>query len=475
MIVLRKYQDKKVGVVGLGKSGLATVSALLAGGAEVIAWDDKESSRAAFTKQFMEGKARLADTANWSWKELEALVLSPGIPLTNPVPHPTVLKAKEAGVRIIGDIELLCEAYPLARKIAVTGTNGKSTTTSLIGHILTSAGGKPEVGGNLGTPALTFAPVGNDGCYVLEVSSYQLDLIQSARFNIAMLLNVTPDHIDRHGSMAGYVEAKTHIFDRQMKHDAAIVSIDDDYSRSVFASLKQTSKAHLVGVSVTHELKQGVYVDREGILHDKITHGQHVMVDLNGMASLTGRHNWQNAAFAYAACKLHGVAQPLIEKGLRSFPGLRHRLQIVSTIHGVRFINDSKATNADATANALAPFTNIYWIAGGKPKEGGIASLQQYFPNIAHAFLIGEAENAFANTIGGQVPFTRCGTLANAFNAAAEMAFAEKKQNPVVLLSPACASFDQWKSFEERGDAFCIMAERLLDNIIKGKRKADAF
>jgi UDP-N-acetylmuramoylalanine--D-glutamate ligase len=476
MIILRKYQDRKVGVVGLGKSGLATVSALLAGSAEVVAWDDSETSRAAFSRQFMEGKARLLDPAQWVWKELEMLVLSPGVPLTHPQPHPTVIRAKEAGVRVVGDIELLCEAYPLARKIAVTGTNGKSTTTALIGHIIAAAGGKPEVGGNLGTPALSLAPVGNDGCYVLELSSYQLDLLHSTRFNIAMLLNITPDHIDRHGSMAGYVEAKSHIFDRQTKQDAALVGIDDDYSRSVYAALKQTSKTRLMGISATHELKQGVYVDKEGILHDKLNPDQPAFVDLHGVVSLTGRHNWQNAAFAYAACKLHGLAPSVIERGLRSFPGLRHRLQIVCTIHGVRFINDSKATNADATSNALAPFNNIYWIAGGKPKEGGIASLQPYFSHIAHAFLIGEAEAGFAHTLGGQVPFTRSGTLANAFNAAMEMAFADRKQGAVVMLSPACASFDQWKSFEERGDAFCMMAERLLDGIVKGKRsKTDAF
>lgn len=473
MIMLRKYQDKKVGVMGLGKSGLATVSALLTGGAEVLAWDDKDNGRAAFSRQFDEGRARLLDPSQWPWKELQLLVLSPGIPFTFPAPHATVSRAREENVMIAGDIELLCEAHPLARKIAITGTNGKSTTTALIGHILDLAGCKPEVGGNLGTPALSLAPAGNDGCYVLELSSYQLDLLHSARFNIAMLLNVTPDHIDRHGSMAGYVEAKAHIFDRQTKQDYALVSIDDDYSRSVYAALKQTSKAQLVGISTTKEVKRGIFVDKEGMLHDRLAEGQEAFIDLQGIPSLTGRHNWQNAAFAYAACRLHGLSPVNVEKGLRSFPGLRHRLQIVSTIHGVRFINDSKATNADATSNALAPFTHIYWIAGGKAKEGGIASLQPYFPHLAHVFLIGEAESQFAHTLGGQVPFTRCGTLANAFNAASEMAFAERKQGAVVLLSPACASFDQWKSFEERGDAFCIMVERLLDGIVKGKRSGE--
>lgn len=477
MIKLRHYQDKKVGVVGLGKSGLATVSAMLAGGAQIWVWDDRETSRVAFQNQFGEGNIRLLELVQWPWKELDTLVLSPGVPLTYPQPHAAVNFAREAGVRIVGDIELLCEAQPHARKIAITGTNGKSTTTSLIGHILAQAGVSVEVGGNLGTPALSLSPLGSgESCYVLELSSYQLDLVHTSRFNTSMLLNVTPDHIDRHGNLAGYVEAKAHIFDRQTKQDAALISLDDDYSRSVFASLKPATSAHVYGISTLNELRQGVYVDKEGMLHDRMSGQQAAYVDLHSITNLTGRHNWQNAAFAYAACKLFGLAPSVIEKGLRSFPGLRHRLQLVCTLHGIRFINDSKATNADATSNALAPYNTIYWIVGGKPKEGGITTLQPYFPNVVHAFLIGEAESAFAHTLNGQVSYTRCGTLANAFKAAAEMAMADRKQGAVVLLSPACASFDQWKSFEERGDAFCVMAERLLDNVIKGKRaKVDAL
>jgi UDP-N-acetylmuramoylalanine--D-glutamate ligase len=470
MIALRHYQDRKLGVFGLATAGSATVSALVAGGADVFAWDDKEDSRKVFERHFAEGKVRLLEPKNWPWKELEALVLSPGVPLTHPAPHYTVTLAQEAGVRVTGDIELLCEAQPLARKIAITGTNGKSTTTSLIGHIIRSAGRRVEIGGNLGTSALSLAPQGSDGCYVLELSSYQLDLLQTARFNIAMLINITPDHLDRHGGMEGYVAAKSHIFDRQLKQDVALIGIDDDYSRSVYTALRQTSPARIVGVSVTHELKQGIFVDKDGVLHDKLDPEQHAIFKLNEISPLTGRHNWQNAAFAYAACKLHGLSVRDIEKGFKSFPGLRHRLQFVASIHGVRFINDSKATNAEAASHALAPFNNIYWIAGGRSKAGGIVSLDPLFPNIAHAFLIGEAEQQFAVTLEKRVPYTRCQTLANAFAAAVERAFAEKRQNAVVLLSPACASWDQWKSFEERGDAFCAMTEALLDKIVGGKR-----
>jgi UDP-N-acetylmuramoylalanine--D-glutamate ligase len=470
MIALRQYQDKKLGVFGLATAGTATVSALIAGGAEVFAWDDKENSRKAFERQFTEGKVRLLEPANWPWKDLAALVLSPGVPLTHPVPHYTVVLAKDAGVRVTGDIELLCEAQPLARKIAITGTNGKSTTTSLIGHILKSSGRRVETGGNLGTSALSLAPQGSDGCYVLELSSYQLDLLHAARFNIALLLNITPDHLDRHGGMEGYVAAKSHIFERQTKHDAALVGIDDDYSRSVYTALRQTNASRIVGISVTHELKQGIFVDKEGMLHDKLEPENPAVFNLHDISPLTGRHNWQNGAFAYAACKLAGLSVREIEKGFKSFPGLRHRLQFVAAIHGVRFINDSKATNADAASHALAPFNNIYWIAGGRPKEGGIVSLEPFFPNIAHAFLIGEAERQFAATLEGRVPYTRCQTLAKAFEAATEKAFAERRPGAVVLLSPACASWDQWKNFEERGDAFCTMAEKLLDKVVGGKK-----
>lgn len=470
MITLRNYQDKKLGVMGLGKAGISTVLTLVASGADVYVWDDKELSREQFRKEHTSSKTHFIEPKSWPWNDLNALVLGPGVPLTHPEPHYTVKLAKDAGVKVIGDIELFCEGQSGIQKIAVTGTNGKSTTTSLIGHILQSVGKKAEVGGNLGTPALSLQSLNSDGCYVLELSSYQLDLLHTAHFNIALLMNFTPDHIDRHGSMGGYVAAKSHIFDRQNRYDYAIISLDDDYSRSVYAELKQTSKAQIIAISCENNLKQGVFVDKEGMLHDKIDPKNPQMLKVSDIINLTGRHNWQNAAFAYTACKLYGVAPRDIEKGLHSFPGLRHRLQLVATIHGVRFINDSKATNADATSNALAPYANIYWILGGKPKAGGIHSLGKYFDSINHAFLIGEAEEEFAKALEGHVPYTRCGTLVKAFEAATEKAFAERKQNAVVLLSPACASFDQWKNFEERGDAFCSMVEELLDKVVLGRK-----
>lgn len=448
MITISEYKNQTVGIFGLGKAGEATIAALVAGGAKVLAWDDNPSSIAKVQAAYQDNIT--VPFKDWPWKELKALVLSPGVPLTHPRPHEVVAMAKQHGVPVIGDIELLYRACPNARYVGITGTNGKSTTTTLISHILKAAGLNSDVGGNLGTAALTLKPLDAGGIYVLELSSYQLDLVHNTRFNTAVFLNITPDHIDRHGSMEGYIAAKKHIFDRQQKADVAVIAVDDEYTRSIAAGIKNGTL-----VKVSAHGKADIYAEA-GVLHD----GKHAF-DLNGIPTLTGRHNWQNAVVAYAAARSCGVAPEKIYEAMKTFGGLRHRLQMVATIHGVRFINDSKATNADATANALAPFDTIYWIAGGKPKEGGIRTLGKFFPKIAHAFLIGEAEDDFASTLHGHASYTRCGTLSVAVAKAAEMAFAEKKPGAVVLLSPACASFDQWKNFEERGDAFCDLVAAL--------------
>ena len=469
MITLRNYQDKKIGVFGLGKAGTATIASLVASGADVFVWDDKEENRKSFSQMLASGRAGVVEPNSWNWAELDALILSPGVPLTHPKPHYIVDMANQAGVKIIGDIELLYEAQPNVPKIAITGTNGKSTTTALIAHILRFCQRNVEMGGNFGIPALDLNPITSDGCYVLELSSYQLDIIKNAHFNIALLLNVTKDHLDRHGSIQRYVEAKSNIFNHQNKYDFAIVSLDDDYSRSVYSELKLNSKAGIVAISTQNVLKKGVFVDKNGVLHDKIDPDAPLTIKLYDIINLTGKHNWQNAAFAYTACRLYGILPRDIDKALRTFPGLRHRLQIVATVHGVRFINDSKATNADSTSYALAPFSNIYWIAGGKAKEGGIETLSRFFGAVHHAFLIGESEEEFSKVLDGRVAYTKCGNLENAFNEAAKMALAERRQNAVVMLSPACASFDQWKNFEERGDAFCKMVDNLLDKVVMKK------
>ncbi len=490
MITVAEYARSAIGVFGLGKAGEATVAALLAGGAKVYVSDDSADKCREAEERYGRGIARphegelfVTPPETWPWENMRDLVLSPGIPLTHPKPHAVVELAKKHGCRIIGDIELLYRAQPRARYIAITGTNGKSTTTTLIGHILKSCGVKCEIGGNLGTPALALAPLEKDGVYVLELSSYQLDLVKSTRFNVAVWLNITPDHIDRHGDIEGYVKAKMHMFERQESvdvksvsdyekavaalRDVAIVAVDDAYSCKVSKQLHREGRRV---VEVSHSpLANGVNTEAVGQNVALYDHGNYI-ADIAGISTLTGRHNWQNAAAAYAAARAIGLAPEAICKAMQSFAGLRHRLQLAATVNGVRFINDSKATNADATGNALAPYDHIYWIAGGKAKEGGIVSLAEYFPKIAHAFLIGAAEDDFARTLEGKVPYTRCGTLKVAVEKAAEMAFAEKKKDAVVLLSPACASFDQWKNFEERGDAFCAMAEAIAAG--KGVRHA---
>ncbi len=454
MITVTQYKNQNVGVFGLGKAGEATIASLLAGGAQVFAWDDKP-----------------VDTGKWAgitvasfneWpSDIKTLVLSPGVPLTHPAPHAVVQWAKKNNVPVIGDIELLFGACPQAKYVAITGTNGKSTTTTLIGHILKSAGLTVEVGGNLGTAALSLEPLGADGIYVLELSSYQLDLLKTTRFNVAAFLNVTPDHLDRHGDMAGYIKAKMYIFDRQTGDDVAVVAVDDSYTQGIAREWKGAAK--LLPVSAQEELDVGVYVFNGYI--NEIAHKGDEPAETNYRVStietLTGRHNWQNAAVAFAVTRACGVAAQVIYTAMQSFSGLRHRLQLVTTIGNVRFINDSKATNADATANALAPYSSIYWIAGGKPKAGGISSLGAYFPHVLYAFLIGEAESEFAATLDGKVKYTRCGTLDEAVKQAASMAFSEGKGDAVVLLSPACASFDQFKSFEQRGDVFCELVGKL--------------
>jgi UDP-N-acetylmuramoylalanine--D-glutamate ligase len=451
MITLSHCAQQKIAVFGLGKAGEATIAALLAGGAQVFAWDDKPADIQAYIMHYDQ----------WPWDDIASLVLSPGVPLTHPKPHAVVEKARQHGVEIIGDIELLYRQCPEATYVGITGTNGKSTTTTLIGHILKSAGLKVEVGGNLGTAALSLAPLGKDGVYVLELSSYQLDLVKTTRFNIAAFLNIAPDHLDRHGSMEGYVAAKMHIFDRQTRDDTAVIAVDDEYTKEVAScQLLVASKVKVVKASAQRELEDGIYA-KDGVISDHSGNQQLVTGNLSSIETLTGRHNWQNAVVAYGVAKACGVASDTIYAAMSTFAGLRHRLQLVATINGVRFVNDSKATNADAASHALAPYQSIYWIAGGKAKEGGIVPLAPYFTHIRHAFLIGAAEADFAKTLEGKVAYTRCGTLEMAFKKASEHAFADKVSGAVVLLSPACASFDQWKSFEHRGDAFCDLVEGL--------------
>jgi UDP-N-acetylmuramoylalanine--D-glutamate ligase len=451
-------QGKTYAMLGLGKTGQATAASLIASGATVVAWDDKEESRVAFA-QAVQG-ALLQPMDAWPWKTLECVVMSPGIPLYFPTPHPVVAQARRHGVPISGDIDLLHQAQPQARYIAITGTNGKSTTTSLIGHILSANGVRCAVGGNLGTAVLALEEMGEGGTYVLELSSYQLDLVQRARFDIAVLLNFSPDHLDRHGSMDGYIEAKKRIFHRQQATDTAIVGVDDAYAEALCRAMLFEEVQKVLPISVSQTVKQGVYVSKDGVLHNaQVTPTE--QASLQGIVSLQGGHNWQNAAAAYAACRAHGLSHDAVMEAMRSFPGLEHRMQWLGKIGAVAYVNDSKATNADAAEKALKTYDDIFWILGGVPKEGGIEPLLRYFPKLRHAYLIGEAADAFARTLKGHVPTTQCGTLERAFLAASAAAKTSGLVAPVVLLSPACASFDQFKNFEARGAAFMTLVEQL--------------
>jgi UDP-N-acetylmuramoylalanine--D-glutamate ligase len=448
MIPVPGFEGRRVAVLGLARSGRAAAAALKAGGAAVLAWDDSEKTRSGIAAELS-----LRDLAKIDWRGVSALMLSPGIPHSFPQPHPAVTAARAAGVPIIGDIELLGRAQRKARFLGITGTNGKSTTTALIGHILASAGEAVEVGGNLGPPALGLKPLDAGGTYVLEMSSFQLELVETLAFDIAVLLNVTPDHLDRHGDMAGYVAAKKRIFARQGNHATAVVGIDDDFCREIAAELRRNGDRRIVPVSVKEVVRDGVYIE-DGWIVDAMEGSPTRVFDLREAPLLPGSHNAQNVAAAYAVARRAGVSPEAAIAGIRTFPGLAHRQELVDTIDGVRYINDSKATNADAAEKALACYEAIYWIAGGLPKAGGITSLAPYFKRLRHAFLIGDAAGEFAATLDGKVSYTRCGDLASAVAAASDRAREEHAPDAVVLLSPACASYDQFPNFEVRGDTF---------------------
>lgn len=457
MINLFYMDGLPVAVMGLGKSGMATADALLRAGAEVWVWDDSPAKR----DEAAAAGHRVVDLNTADLSELTTIVWSPGIPHTFPKPHPVAERARAANLEIVCDIELLARSERDAAYVGITGTNGKSTTTSLIGHVMKDAKRRVAVGGNLGTPVLTLEPLGVGGTYVLEMSSYQLELTFSITFDVAVLLNVTPDHLDRHGGMDGYVKAKKLIFHRQTRPRTAVIGVDDAICRQICEDLKAAGDQHVWPISAEGRAPGGVYADAGWLIDDTQGKAERV-ADLTNFPTLLGKHNWQNAAAAFAACKAAGVPVPAIVAAMKTFPGLAHRQQLVRSIGGVRFVNDSKATNADAAEKALATFDPIYWILGGQAKSTGLAGLEGYMGRVRHAFLIGEATETFAAWLAERnVPFTRCGSLDVAVQKAAELALAEKKAGACVLLSPACASWDQFTSFEARGDAFATHVNAL--------------
>ena len=470
MIPVSTFKSRKVALFGLGGSGLATARALVAGGADVFAWDDNPDS---VEKAKAQGIGT-ADLRSLDWRQMAAFVLSPGVPLTHPKPHWTVDLARTAGVEIIGDVELFVrERRALAPDcpiIAITGTNGKSTTTALIAHILVASGRDTQMGGNIGTAILTLEPPQNDRFFVVECSSYQIDLAPTINPSAGILLNLTPDHLDRHGTMQHYADVKERLV---AGSQSAIIGVDDSYC-SVIADRVEKAGRQVTRISRRHVLSNGLYADGSRIMQATAS-GTNLLVDLDGIPTLRGSHNAQNASAAVAACLAVGVSIEEIRTGLKSFPGLKHRMQPFGRKGQVVFVNDSKATNADAAAPALSSYDRIYWIAGGLPKEGGITSLSPFFPRIVKAYLIGEAAPAFASTLGDAVPFEISGTLERAVAHATADAAQHPEVASAVLLSPACASFDQYKNFEVRGDAF-VAHVAALDGVsmlieVAGKEK----
>lgn len=456
MIGVSTFSGKRVALFGLGISGLSAARALKAGGADLVVWDElAERCQAAQTDGY-----NVVDLACVDWSEFEALILSPGVPLTHPEPHWTVVKAHEACVPVIGDTELFFKEF-LARGandkvIAITGTNGKSTTTALTTHLLKEAGERAVMGGNIGVGVLELPDFGNGTTYVLELSSYQIDLTPSLCPTAAALLNITPDHLDRHGSVEHYAEVKARVFDQLVETGRAVVSIDDAYCKAIAAELETDAEVCLVGSE--GDLPQGARLTRLGfvLFEDGV---QTKEVDLSGARALPGKHNSQNAAFAFLLASKVCENDEALRQGVQTFPGLEHRCQEVGRFEKdgqtILFVNDSKATNAEASATALSSFETIYWIAGGRAKDGGIESLGAELDQVAHAFFIGEAQEDFGQTLKAKgIEFELCGDLKTATQRAFETAKEAASGQQVVLLSPAAASFDQYANFEVRGKAF---------------------
>jgi UDP-N-acetylmuramoylalanine--D-glutamate ligase len=456
MTPVETFSGRSVALFGLGGSGIATARALEAGGASVVVWDDSEAGRIRARAVGL----KVEDLSDADWTRFDAFILSPGVPFTHPAPHWTVQRAQSAGVEIIGDIELFCREREAraggAPFVAITGTNGKSTTTALIAHILREAGRDVQLGGNIGTPILELEPPSEERIHVVECSSFQIDLTPSLSPTIGVLINLTPDHLDRHGTMENYAAIKERLV---AQSEIALVGVDDSYCHEIGARLTAAASEgqRVVPVSASRVLDWGFYVEGDKILFRELGHAPEEVETigaLTGARALRGAHNAQNAAFAAAAAWECGLEDDEIASGLLSFPGLAHRMEDVGRIGRVAFVNDSKATNADAAGKALTSFDNIFWIAGGRSKEGGIEALRPYFSRIRKAYLIGEASGEFAATLSGAVEFEQCGVLDAAIDRAAKDALKSDVSDPVVLLSPACASYDQFTNFETRGDAF---------------------
>ncbi|MEQ1616163.1 MAG: UDP-N-acetylmuramoyl-L-alanine--D-glutamate ligase [Hyphomicrobiaceae bacterium] len=483
MIRALSFAGRHVAVFGLGISGTPTVKALLAGGARVAAWDDSAKSREAAK----DAGLPVVDLNGIDFAAFDALVLAPGVPLTHPTPHWTVVKAQAAEIEIIGDIEIFArERQPNTPFIAVTGTNGKSTTTALITHLLRALGLDVQMGGNIGTAVLALEPPAPDRLHVIEMSSFQIDLTPTLRPTVGVLLNVTPDHIDRHGTLEHYAAVKERLVEGA---EAMVIGLDDAITRDVALHLAGHDRLYPFTTSENAPIDPRFHAAGTKLMIHETSSGYTArteIADLVAAPNLRGRHNVQNALAALTAIRaLHDRLEALGSKidvwrpaelaaGLATFPGLVHRMEDVGSVGRVRFINDSKATNADSTGKALAAFgRGIFWVLGGKAKDGGIEDLKAYFPGISKAYLIGAASDQFAATLEGHVAYERSVTLDVAVAHAARDAAVHATNNPdalpIVLLSPACASYDQFRSFEHRGDVFRDLVAQLPGHRPKGR------
>ncbi len=434
--------------MGFGRSGSSTAHVLQRLETNVFVWDDDPVKRAQATAEGF----RVLDLTATSWQDIACVVWSPGIPHTFPAPHPVAQRARAAGVVLVCDVELLMQSEPVASCVGITGTNGKSTTTSLLTHILSYASRPVGAGGNLGLPVLALPQLESNGVYVIELSSYQLELTPSLALDVAVLLNISSDHLSQHGGIEGYVAAKRRLFAGLKQGGTAVLSVDDQNSAALHEFLSSRG-FNIIPISVVKPVCGGVYLSG-GLLWDN-TNGARAVADLTAAKALPGLHNKQNAAAAFATARVLGIEHAVIAAALQTFPGLPHRQELVDVIDGIRYVNDSKATNADAAAKAMTCYEVLYWIVGGQAKEGGITALVSLFPRVRHAFLIGEAAPTFARTLlEWHVSYTPCGTLAVAVERAHTLATRERRPGAVVLLSPACASWDQFDDFEHRGSVF---------------------
>jgi UDP-N-acetylmuramoylalanine--D-glutamate ligase len=427
VITSTAFSGKSYALLGLARSGLATVDALLESGATVMAWDSREEVREQV--RVSHASVRIADPLVTSLYGYSGVVVSPGVPLNR---HPIAARAREAKVPVIGDVELFAQAraeLPPHKVVGITGTNGKSTVTALIHHIVQCAGIPALMGGNIGLPILSQEPLPEGGVYVLELSSYQIDLTQSLDCDVAVLLNISPDHLDRYDGMDDYAASKARLFAMQSPENVALIAAEDDYTRAI-----------------------GAQVAGRKIL---ISAGQ--VKDQARWPSLQGPHNAQNVAAAVAVARELGIADAVTARALETYPGLPHRMERVREKGGVLFVNDSKATNPTSTAPALAAYPAVHWILGGQPKGDDLSPCEPHLGHVRAAYTIGEAGPMFAQLLRPRLPVTECGVL----DAAVAAAAGEAEAGEVVLLSPACASFDQFKDYEARGAAFRAAVEAL--------------